>query len=207
MKTHHRFWNRIAKKYATQSVADPAAYEHKLEKTREILNLEMNVLEIGCGTGTTALKHAPYVKQIIATDFSEGMINIAIEKASNQTTGNIDFKCEPAEDLKHHTQQYDVIMAHNFLHLLEQPGVLLEDIHNQLKPGGYLVAGTACINDVMKWFRFIAPVAIAIKAIPYVNCFTKQELLEWIHAAGFTIEYNWQPSKKSSLFTILRKAD
>ena len=53
------FWDRLAKRYARMPVADQAAYETKLEKTRAFLRPDSRVLEFGCGTGSTAILHAP----------------------------------------------------------------------------------------------------------------------------------------------------
>jgi ubiquinone/menaquinone biosynthesis C-methylase UbiE len=41
----------------------------------------MEVLEFGCGTESTAIAHAPYVKHIQALDISSKMIDIAQGKA------------------------------------------------------------------------------------------------------------------------------
>ena len=62
-------------------MADQAAYERKLAITRECLNPDAQVLELGCGTGSTAIAHAPYVRHIRATDVSSRMIEIARSKA------------------------------------------------------------------------------------------------------------------------------
>ena len=75
-----KFWDKIAKKYAGQPIGDEEAYQKKLEKTREYLTPETEVFELGCGTGSTALLHAPYVKHIHATDISSAMIAIARER-------------------------------------------------------------------------------------------------------------------------------
>jgi len=64
------FWDKIANKYAARPIADEDAYEVKLKKTQEFFNQEMEVLEFGCGTGGTALTHAPYVKSYTAIDIS-----------------------------------------------------------------------------------------------------------------------------------------
>ena len=74
------FWDKIAPKYAKKPVADPAAYEAKLDRVRALLRAEDRVLEIGCGTGSTALTLAPNVAEITATDISGGMIAIAEDK-------------------------------------------------------------------------------------------------------------------------------
>ena len=77
MNDEARFWDKRAEKYAQRPVADQAAYEKKLEITRRYFNPDSVVLEIGCGTGSTALAHAPYVGHILATDISPNMIGIA----------------------------------------------------------------------------------------------------------------------------------
>jgi ubiquinone/menaquinone biosynthesis C-methylase UbiE len=76
MNNEARFWDKRAEKYSQRPVADQNTYEKKLEITRTYFRPDSEVLEIGCGTGSTALAHAPYVKHILATDISPGMINI-----------------------------------------------------------------------------------------------------------------------------------
>ena len=66
-----RFWDRIAKKYARTPVADEAAYQKKLDITHGYFRPDMRVLEFGCGTGSTAIAHAPFVKHIHAIDISK----------------------------------------------------------------------------------------------------------------------------------------
>lgn len=58
----NKFWDRMANKYARQPIADEAAYQHKLDVTRQHFTPQSKVLEFGCGTGSTALLHAPHVK-------------------------------------------------------------------------------------------------------------------------------------------------
>lgn len=64
MKESGRFWNRTAASYSRMPIADQASYEKKLEITRTYLRPDMDLLEIGCGTGSTAIEHAPQVKHI-----------------------------------------------------------------------------------------------------------------------------------------------
>ncbi|MEM9841084.1 MAG: SAM-dependent methyltransferase, partial [Pseudomonadota bacterium] len=61
-----KFWDRIAEKYARQPISNQKAYEIKLDLTREYFTPQSNVLEFGCGTGSTAILHAPYVAHIHA---------------------------------------------------------------------------------------------------------------------------------------------
>ena len=48
------FWDRMARKYAADPIADPAGYEHTLHRVQGLLNAGDRVLELGCGTGSTA---------------------------------------------------------------------------------------------------------------------------------------------------------
>ncbi|MEM8605196.1 MAG: methyltransferase domain-containing protein, partial [Cyanobacteria bacterium P01_H01_bin.121] len=91
MNASAQFWDKIAEKYSKQPIADEAAYQKKLQVTREYFQPSMNVLEIGCGTGSTAIAHAPYVQHIHAIDFSSNMIEIAQAKAAAQNIQNVTF--------------------------------------------------------------------------------------------------------------------
>ena len=59
MDASAKFWNKVAAGYAKQPIADEAADQRKLKVTQEYLQPSMNVLEFGCGTGSTAIVHAP----------------------------------------------------------------------------------------------------------------------------------------------------
>lgn len=49
-------------------------------------------MEFGCGTGGTAILHAPNVRDILATDISKNMLEIAQTKAADAGIGNIRFQ-------------------------------------------------------------------------------------------------------------------
>ena len=58
-----KFWDKIADKYSKQPIVDEASYQKKLQITQEYFKPDMEVLEFGCGTGSTAIIHAPlYIK-------------------------------------------------------------------------------------------------------------------------------------------------
>ena len=105
-----RFWDRIAKRYARKPVADQQAYQTKLAKTNSNLRPTDRVLEIGCGTGTTAIHHAPRVTHIRATDISKRMIEIARAKAQAAEITNIDFETTSVDKLCAESNSFDAIL-------------------------------------------------------------------------------------------------
>ena len=79
MPTDIAFWDKIAERYAARPIDNPDAYEATLERVRHWLHPDWHVLELGCGTGTTALKLAGSAAQITATDAegTELVINLS----------------------------------------------------------------------------------------------------------------------------------
>lgn len=202
-----KFWDKIAEGYAKQPIADEASYQKKLQVTRDYFRPDMEVLEIGCGTGSTALIHAPYVRQIRGIDFSAQMIAIAQEKAANQNITNVTFERSSIDEFKIPTQTLDMVLALSILHLLEDKEATIAQVYDMLKPGGVFVTSTACLGDAMPWFKFIAPIGRWLGFFPLVKVFTVQELIDSLTDAGFTIDYQWQPSKNKAVFIVGKKPD
>ena len=201
-----RFWDRHAKGYAKRPVADEAAYRKKLEVTQDHLKPDMEVLELGCGTGTTALNHAPFVKHIQAIDISESMIEIARAKAESGNVENVSFEQSSIDDLNAVEAAYDVVMAHSVLHLVENKEAAIAKVHRLLKPGGVFFSSTACLGDMMSLWRFILPIGRALGLLPLVTFFTTVALVDTLTNCGFRIFHQWQPGKGKAVFIAATKA-
>ena len=200
-----RFWDRVAEGYAKKPVADEAAYQRKLQVTRGYFRPDMEVLEFGCGTGSTAIAHAPYVKHIRAIDFSAKMIEIAKRKAEAGGVGNVTFEQSTLDSLPMPERGYDAVMGHSILHLLESKEDAIARVHRLLKPGGVFVSSTVCIGDFMRWLRFVAPIGRFFGLMPLVRVFTEEDLVEALTAGGFAIDHRWAPKKGKGLFIVAKK--
>lgn len=207
MSTSTQFWDKIAEKYSKQPISDEASYQKKLKVTQEYFNPKMEVLEFGCGTGSTAIIHAAYVKHIRAIDISGNMIAIAQDKAKAQNIDNVTFEQLTIEELKVEDCTYDAVLGLSILHLLENKEEVIAKVYKMLKPGGIFITSTMCMGDAMSWFKLIAPIGKALGFFPLVRVFTAQHLMENLTNAGLAIDYQWQPSKDKAMFIVAKKAE
>ncbi|MEQ8701380.1 MAG: class I SAM-dependent methyltransferase, partial [Bauldia litoralis] len=138
-------------------MADEAAYRQKLQMTRECFRPDMSVLEFGCGTGTTAIAHAPYVRRIEAIDSAPRMIEIARQRAEAADVSNVAFAVGSIEALPTPARPFDAVLGLSILHLVADPDAVVAKVHRLLRPGGVFVSSTMCLGDTMKWIKYIDP--------------------------------------------------
>jgi len=198
------FWEKIAKHYSKQPVADEAAYQKKLQVTRDYFQPDMEVLEFGCGTGSTAITHSPYVKHIQAIDISSKMIEIAQRKADAKNIENVTFRRSSIDEFNVPDQTLDAVLGLSILHLLENKEEVIAKVYKMLKPGGIFVTSTVCVGDTMKFMKVIAPIGKLFGLI--LKVFTAKELEDSLTGAGFEIDYQWQPGEGKSVFIVAKKA-
>lgn len=203
-----RFWDRTAERYARSAIADEAAYQKKLEITRGYFRPDMELLEFGCGTGSTALLHAPHVKHIRAIDFSARMIAIARAKAVAQGVQNVSFEQAGIDDLPVADGRFDMVLGLSILHLVADRDAVIGKVHRMLRPGGFFVSSAACVADMGIWglLKYIAPAGRALGLLPMVRFFTAGDLRRSLTGAGFKIVHDWQPGPKKAVFIVATRA-
>ncbi len=182
-----RFWDRIARKYAADPVKDMEGYARTLDRTRHYLRGTDTVLELGCGSGATALKLAPHVSRMVATDLSGEMIAIAQEKAAAEACGNAEFAVATPERAPWPDGSFDAVLAFNLWHLVADRTSALAHVHRVLNPGGLFVSKTACLAEMNPLIRLALPVMQFVGKAPYVAVFSAAALEREIEEAGFAI--------------------
>jgi ubiquinone/menaquinone biosynthesis C-methylase UbiE len=203
-----RFWDRIARKYARDPIADMSGYERTVERTRHLLRPTDTVIEFGCGTGTTALLLAPHVKHLIATDISNEMITICREKAAAQGVNNLELMAVSAEDAARQGRPVDAALAFSFLHLASDRARIFQHIFQMLKPGGYFISKTPCLSEMNPLLRVAIPPMRWIGKAPRVAFFSARALVTDIEAQGFTVvEQGRHGSKRKDprIFIVAQK--
>lgn len=201
---HVAFWDKAAPKYAKNKISDVDAYVATRSRIEAILQPHHRVLELGCGTGSTALELANRVDRYIGTDFSTQMIAIAQSKLAEKTLPHLSFAVQNQDHLR--AGKHDVILALNLLHLVPDLELFLSQIYQALPSGGLYIAKTGLLGDGAWILRGIIPVMRAVGKAPYVRCFRGSELLEMLRDTGFDMtETLQQDGIAPRLFTVARK--
>ncbi len=204
-----KFWDKIAEKYSKQPIANQKAYEIKLDLTREYFTPDSKVLEFGCGTGSTAILHAPFVKHIDALDVSPEMIRIARDKIAPAEVTNVAFSVADMDSFQAQPGSYDAALGLNILHLLDNRMAAMGRVYEALKPGGYFISSTACIRE--KWYmRLLDPMFPLMNMFgqwPRVSRMTAKQLQADIESIGFKTVHYWQPGGGMVLFMVGQKPE
>ncbi|MEY8097590.1 class I SAM-dependent methyltransferase [Falsihalocynthiibacter sp. S25ZX9] len=198
------FWNIMAKNYAKSPISDEASYQKKLEKTRACFRSDMDVLEIGCGTGSTALLHAPLVKTYEGVDFSKNMVAIAKGKLKGSGLKNLTFTCEPIDSISRQPNSVDMVLAMNILHLLPNHKEVIGHVYDLLKPGGMIVSSSASLKNMNRVMKPVMQAGMLIGLLPPLQFFDTAYLIQMHEEAGFEVVELWEP-KKGVVFIIAQK--
>ena len=202
-----KFWNRMARGYARSAISDQASYERKLAETRAHFTPDSKVFEFGCGTGSTALLHAPFVSHVHAIDFSSEMLAIAEERKAEAGVANVTFEQASIVDFEGADKRYDVVLGLSILHLLHEPDRAIAKAFDLLQPGGVFVSSTVCLTGVRRLIVGVAAIARRLGLLPILKGFSPEELKKMIVDQGFEIETSWQPGSGKAVFIIARKPD
>ncbi|MBK6715847.1 MAG: class I SAM-dependent methyltransferase [Burkholderiales bacterium] len=186
-----RFWDRIARKYAADPIADLAGYETTLQRVRELLAPQHSVLEVGCGTGSTALRLAACTGRWLATDVSREMIAIAGEKlaAAQLPLPQLHFEVADAEAGVPGGGPYDVLLAFNLLHLVSDLDAALSSLLAAVKPGGLFISKTACLAEMNPLIPYLLlPLMRAFGKAPHALIFDAGQLRSAFERHGWLVE-------------------
>jgi SAM-dependent methyltransferase len=204
-----RFWDRIAPQYAADPIADMPGYEATLRRVQALLPPGGDVLEIGCGTGSTAIRLAPFTGRMLATDVAPAMVAIAQERLAAQPVPQLDFAVADADAPGWGQGAYDVALAFNTLHLVEDLDHVLRLLAQALRPGGLLISKTPCIAEMNPLIPRVAlPLMQAIGKAPPVLCFSAQQLQAALVRQGLqvlAVERHGTRGKDIRVFIVARK--
>lgn len=148
-----KFWDDFADRYDS-FIATTAntTYKSILEHiSKEIPNGSF-VLDVGTGTGIIPFGICHKAQKIIATDISAEMIKIARQKQKALNVENIDFQIQDSYKLTFPDNSFDVVIATNLLHLVQNPEEPIKEVKRVMKSNGIFIAPTFCMGENWKSF-------------------------------------------------------
>lgn len=206
MERTAKFWDKHAVGYSKRPIKNMPAYEQTLTHTRRFLSKTDHVVELGCGTGSTALLLADNVAKITGTDISPKMIEIASGKVQDTQADVVQFKQSDACGSTLPKQEFDAVLAFNLLHLLEDLPGAIRGAYDLVKPGGVFISKTPCLGENNRFLKILVWAMRKVGYAPYVNFLSFEALDAAIRNAGFEIlETGLYPVKFGSRFIVARK--
>ncbi len=131
----------------------PALHAGGSQATKELLsmcNLTENsrVLDVGCGTGSTALLIAKlYGSQVIGIDLAENMIMRAKKRAKkHKIYRKLEFRVEDVYQLSFSDKEFDLVLFESVITPLSDEKKALKEIIRVTRPEG-LIAGNEGVFD------------------------------------------------------------
>jgi ubiquinone/menaquinone biosynthesis C-methylase UbiE len=104
------------------------------------LKKTMRVLELGCGAGRWSLLMAPCVREVVAVDFSDEMIQLAQSRAEQAGLQNVQFIVGPVQEFMQSTP-FDLIYLSSVDQYLDDAAFheTISHVRTMLAPGGRVV--------------------------------------------------------------------
>ncbi len=199
------FWDKVARKYAASPIKNMDAYTKTMDRTRAYFSKEDKVLEVGCGSGSTAILLATSVAHITASDISANMIEIAKGGARDQEVENVSFVQAALPDATLEQESYDAVLAFNTLHLVPDLPPVIRNLREALKPGGMLITKTMCLAEQSRLWALPLFLMRLIGKAPYVSLLTFDALEQSMIEAGFElIETGSYPAPRNR-FIVAKK--
>lgn len=177
------FWDLVSGVYPLfESVYNGKVNRAVQEKVAWLLTPDMRVLECACGSGMLTKAAAPHCKEIIATDFSVGMLRQA-ERACRKF-GNVRFRRADLRALPFRGHRFDAVIAGNVLHLLDDPAAVLHALARVCMPGGMLILPTY-INRSSSGKDSLFASVIGKAGADFKRQFTAESYVQFLTDAGF----------------------
>lgn len=140
------FWDRVARVYDVfEKVYNGKVIDEMCNIVCSLVSPSDRVLECACGTGFFTRAIAPKCKTITATDMSIPMLREAKKKC--RRFSNVRIKRGDITNLIYKDNSFDVVVAGNVIHLLDEPELALSELRRVCKPNGKIVIPTYINND------------------------------------------------------------
>lgn len=135
------FWDTVAPLYNFfEDIYNGKVNKQLCAEVAALIAPSDRVLECACGAGMLSVPIGKVCQELIATDYSTGMLKQAKKACKNLP--NVQIKRANILDLHCPDATFDKVVAGNVIHLLDNPKAALQELERVCKPGGKLIIPT-----------------------------------------------------------------
>lgn len=178
-----RQFGQVAANYSTSAVHATGRDLEEMVRAVALTGQE-TVLDAGCGTGHTALAFAPQVAQVIAVDFTEGMLQQGRQLAADRGLTNIDFRLGDVEKLSFAAGSFDLVVSRYSAHHWPHPANALHEFQRVLKPGGHFILDDIVALNDLTCDTYLQAIEL-LRDPSHVRDHTVAQWISMLTAAGF----------------------
>ena len=161
----------------------------ELDRMVELARLtgDERVLDVATGGGHTALAFAPHVREVVALDLTQAMLDAAARHVAAQGADNVCFRLGDAEHMPFAGDEFDVLTARFAPHHFPQPERFLAEAARVLRPGGRLVMFDNMVPEDDELDAFMNRFEVW-RDPSHVRAHRSSEWAALMRAAGFSVE-------------------
>jgi len=187
-------YSKFAQRYVNSSTHAAGA---DLEKLLEIAQPQPDwlVLDIATGGGHTALKFAPYVSEVIATDLTSNMLHAAQIFIHSRSMQNVRYQVADAENLPFESGSFDLVTCRIAAHHFPDAQRFVQESARVLKPEGILLIQDHLLPENDADARYIDAFE-KLRDPSHNRAFNQSEWKAMINQAGLAVERLEQVTKR-----------
>jgi ubiquinone/menaquinone biosynthesis C-methylase UbiE len=177
----------VAERYVTSAIH---AHGSDLARMIELAQPrgDQRLLDIATGGGHTALAFAPYVREVVATDLTPRMLEVAQAFIREQGAPNVTFQVADAEALPFPDADFEIVTTRIAPHHFPNPRQYVREVARVLKPGGQFMLDDNMAPDDAELDAFLNRFE-QWRDPGHVRNNTIAEWSAWTQDAGLQIEH------------------
>lgn len=156
------------------------------------------VLDVATGAGHTALRFAPHVRRVIASDIAQNMLDTAAAYITENGVTNVEFQLADAENLPFPDGMFDLVTCRIAPHHFPDAATFVRECARVLRSDGVLLVQDQVSSDD----RAIDAAANDFERLRDPSHYHAYGFEEWLNMftdAGFTVVYTEQWVKRHRL--------
>jgi len=183
MSDSKKFWDKQAKRFSNGDNKETIQF---INNAKSYLKSDATLMDFGCATGDSSVLFAKEVNKVVGIDYSDEMIRLANEKHKVE---NVSFLATTLDKYNAQMHTFDIIVALNVLHLINDLDESIKLFSRFIKPNGYLIASTPYVGEKKSFIATALTLISKTSVIPHINAFSHNQVLDKFSNYGFKLAF------------------